>query len=110
MFIPGETIAFNFTVPFVRSDIGRIYVTYYQDDEIVLEKRVAASQITRAYDKAESYFTVTLSQAESLLFNNCDDFTIQLNVVLTTGVRCASYEMKGKNGMQHIKEVVTSSG
>ena len=110
MFIPGETISHRFIIPFVRSDIGRVYITYHQDDRIILKKSIPGPQVRRLSDSNESYFIITFTQKESLLFRNNNDYTVQLNVVFDSGDRCTSYEISGKNGMQHIKEVVTSNG
>ena len=108
MFIPGETIAHQFYLPFVRSDISRVYVTYHQDDRIILKKYVTATQLVP--EERRSYFNMDLTQEESLLFQNDKLYTIQLNVVFANGARAASTEIKGINGMQHIQEVVTSYG
>ena len=108
MFIPGETIAHQFYLPFVRSDISRVYITYHQEDRIILKKYVTATQLVPEGNR--SHFDMDLSQEESLLFQNDKPYTFQLNVVFTNGARATSTEMKGINGMQHIQEVVTSYG
>ena len=107
MFIPGETISHQFFIPFVRSDVGKILVTYRQFDDVILVKTVYPGQIETLEGKSQ--FTVTLSQEESLLFDNEADYYIQLNVIFTSGARCASSEMRGTNGVQHVKKVVTAN-
>ena len=110
MFTPGETVTHRFILPFFRSDIGRIYISYHQNNHIVLEKTVPAIQIENITSENSSRFVVTLTQEESLLFENGKDYYIQLNVAFTSGARAASRLIKGTNGIQQIQEVVTSSG
>lgn len=110
MFIPGETIAQEFTMPFVREGITRVFVTYKQNNRVILRKTVLLGNITNDSGRKNCYFTVVLSQQESLLFKNDSDYTIQLNVLFNTGARCVSKEMNGTNGVQHIRKVVTTNG
>ena len=102
MFIPGETISHKFYIPFVRSDIDRIYVSYKQNDCLILKKTVYPGSVTR--EGVNSYFIVVLSQEESLLFQDDMGYTIQLNVIFTSGARCSSKDIKGVNGAQHLRE------
>ena len=110
MFTPGETVSYKFILPFIRSDVGRIYVSYYQNNHIILEKTVPCVQVVNMSDEGKSYFTVSLSQEESLLFENMSDYFMQINIVFANGMRAASRLMKGTNGIQQIQEVVTSGG
>lgn len=106
MFIPGETISHEFHIPFVQSDgIRVIYVTYKQNDDVFLIKEVYPGQITE--ELPGSHFTVTLSQQESLLFQNNSNFYVQLNVLFESGARSTSVALKGTNEDQHLREVVS---
>lgn len=106
MFIPGETIAHQFIIPFVANEIEKVIVSYKQDDHIVLELTVTSEQIEQGETAAEAKFTVSLSQTQSLLFMNNKDTYAQLNVILPNGTRCSSKEMKLDTGNQHIREVI----
>ena len=107
MFIPGETIVHKFYIPFVRNDIKRIIVSYREKNHIILEKYVYDNQVTNESQGASASFVVTLSQQESLLFSDDYSFKVQLNVFLKDNTtRCASLEMDGATGLQHIREVV----
>ena len=109
MFIPGETIAHEFIIPFVRSDIGRIYVTFYQNGRTVIEKSVPSQQIVQRGTE-ESYFVIILTQYESLLFDDRSEYFMQLNMVFKNGTRSSSHLMRGETGIQHIRKVVTANG
>ena len=106
MFIPGETISHKFFIPLTRGDVSKISVSYRQDGRIILIKNVYPGQITNESSGTGSSFVVTLSQQESLLFKDDYSFTVQVNVITVTNTRCTSKEMNGRNGMQHIREVV----
>ena len=110
MFIPGETVIHRFNLPFPNEGITRVYVTYKQQNRVILSKTVFAGEVKKASSGTTSYFSVTLSQEESLLFRNDINYTIQLNVMFSSGARCASVEMDGTNGVQHIRKVVTANG
>lgn len=154
MFHPGETVVHNFDIPFAKSSISLILVTYKQDGRIVLERTITSAddvftEYEKEYDPTKVYkendrclyetapyvrkswgedtpapeawtpdhwtvsdkfmtkFYVTLSQEESLLFEDNRDFKIQLNVLTTSGSRCVCHEIKGSNGVQHHREVIS---
>lgn len=110
MFIPGETIGYRFYIPFVAGDVARIFVSYKQDGKLLVRKTVSPGQIINVAGGGQSYFTLSLTQEESLMFQDDYSYSIQLNVVLTSGARCVSKEMNGSTGIQHIREVVTRNG
>ena len=110
MFIPGETIAHRFKIPFLREGITKILVTYKQNNSTILVKTVHFANIQENIPGNNCYFTVTLSQEESLLFKNNTDFKVQINVVFSSGVRTASIELDGANGIQHMRKVVNTDG
>ena len=108
MFIPGETIAHRFNIPFPKEGITRVLVTYKQENRTILVKTVYSNEIQASGNNC--YLTVTLSQEESLLFKNDKNFKAQLNILFSSGVRCASKEVDGINGIQHIRKEVTVNG
>ena len=109
MFIPGETISHQFHLPFVRADIVKVIVTYRQNGHIVFEpKTVYPNSITNVGQGSQ--FVITLSQEESLLFEDDKYFYVQLNVIFTSDegtIRTTSVELRGENNLQHLREVVT---
>ena len=108
MFIPGETISFEFQLPFEKNDIQKVILTYRQRDHIVLVKTIYPGQIVN--EVHGSHFVVTLTQEESLLFKDDDYFYVQINVTFIApdgNTRCTSYELRGENKLQHYREVVT---
>ena len=104
MFHPGETVSHTFTIPFSSSEVAKIIVTYKQNDHIILTKTIT-SNITDS-SESTSLAVVTLTQEESLLFEEGKDFKIQLNVLTNSGNRITSNEIKGENGAQHYKKVI----
>ena len=104
MFIPGETIAHAFIVPFSSAEIDYIVVSYKQHDDIIIEKTISSGFEER--DSVSTYFAFEFSQQESLLFPDDDQYTIQCNVYTKGGTRHASKPLKGKTGVQYLKEVM----
>ena len=111
MFIPGETVSFRFTLPFYSSDISKGFVTFYQDDRVILEITTAASKYKSVAGQRKCYVDVTLTQQQSLLFDDDKDYYAQINVLVSDGsggtLRCTSRKVKGSNGTQFKQEVVT---
>ena len=108
VFIPGETISFQYQLPFLKTDITKIIVTYKQNGHIVLVRTVYPRQVEN--DEQGSHFAITLSQEESLLFEDNKYFYAQLNIMFTAPdgeTRAACIELKGENALQHFREVVT---
>lgn len=111
MFIPGENVSFRFTLPFYSSDVNKGYVTFYQDDRVILELSKNASSFKAIPGKRQCYVDVTLTQQQSLLFENDEDYYAQINLIVSNGsggtFRCTSKKVKGSNGTQFKQEVVT---
>lgn len=111
MFHPGETVRHCFIIPFAKANITQIIVSYKQNDYVILERKITSTdENTFDYydDPAKTKFHIELTQNESLLFEDKTDFTIQLNVFTDMGSRHASCELKGSNGVQHHREVITN--
>ena len=106
MFNPGETVCHQFIIPFMASELSKVIISYKQDGDIVFEKTITSG--FEPSDTGKTVVSVTLSQRESLMFQENTDFTIQLNVLVgLDGSRVTSAEIKGHNGVQHHKEVIT---
>lgn len=106
MFSPGETLIHVFTIPFDPTDIDYVVVSYKKNGEIVLEKKI--TEDFREHDEGVTSFIVDISQAESLLFSDCGYYTVQINVFSKDKSRNTSKEIRSKNGIQYLKEVMNS--
>ena len=102
----------TFLIPFVTDSINKIIVTYKQNDHVILERIVTSAMLVDGDalipidNPARTKFRVQLTQQESLLFEDKRDFWIQLNVFTNGRTRHASCEIKGSNGVQHVREVI----
>ena len=106
MFNPGETVCHRFTIPFISDELAKVIVSYKQDGDIVFEKPITSG--FEDIDGTKTRITVCMSQEESLEFREMKDYRIQLNVLTKLGSRATSKEIKGHNGVQHLKEVIAS--
>ena len=106
MFFPGETVTNRFIIPFAQDEVGKVVVTYKQNDQIILEKTITSGFTNEENQKCS--FDYVFSQPESLAFQDNSDFSIQLNVYTKSGTRHTSYEMRGVNGAQYLREVITN--
>lgn len=105
MFFPGETITHQFIIPFQKSEIAKVILTYEQNDQVVLEET-----ITSGFEEIElqkTKFDFVFSQPESLAFQDDSDYSIQLNVYTKGGTRHVSHLLHGYNGVQYLREVIT---
>lgn len=107
MFSPGETIVHQFRMPFSNGGISKVVVSYYQNDRLILVKNVYQSEIDN--NEKGSQFNVSLSQEESLLFDDNSGFYAQLNAMFTSGTRATSREIYGTNIRQQIRERIERS-
>lgn len=106
MFIPGETVTHEFTIPFADTELSKVIVTYKQDNKLVFTKTISSfEKITETKTKIVLLF----SQEESLMFTGGIDYTIQLNVYTTRGSRAACTEFKQSTGVQHYKKVISNA-
>lgn len=107
VFIPGETIAHEFIIPFAHEDIAEVIVTYKQNNKVVLTIPITSEDRFEEHGETETRILVTFSQKESLLFDDKNDFKIQLNVLTNRGgARAASVEISSNTGIQHYKNVM----
>lgn len=106
MFIPGETVAHAFIIPFALEEIDHVIVSYKQNDDIILEKMVDSDFETKG--EKSTYFSFILTQTESLLFPNNAQYSVQCNVYTKSGSRHASKPLKNKTGTQYLEEVMNS--
>ena len=99
MFIPGETATHRFSIPFTASEISKVVVTYKQHNRVLLEKEISSFEGNEV--------VLTLSQAESLLFECNTEFSVQLNILMADETtRCASDVKYSTTGTQLNREEV----
>ena len=106
MFFPGETVTHRFVIPFNANDIDHVVLSYKQNDIIVFEKTITSGFESEGTNLTS--FSFTFTQSEGLSFFDNASFTIQCNVFTVSGSRHASYEIKGNNGVQYLREVMNS--
>lgn len=107
MLTRGTTPYHNFTLPMKSEDISELYVTYLQNNAVVLEKSllddgVTLVNITDMYENGEvsgSQLTVHLSQEDTLKFIFYPDAkrniaVIQIRLVTGDGEAFASLPVK----------------
>ena len=104
MFYPGETDYHIFTLPFPASDIGSVLVTYKQKGKVILEKNTQGEP--EAIEAQKCRVSLSLSQSDTLKFNNDDDIAIQLNVSGTEGGRVTSTPIILRCGEQFHRQVI----
>ena len=104
MFYPGETDYHTFTLPFPASDIGSVLVTYKQKGKVIIEKNTEGTP--EAVEDEMCRVSLSLSQAETLKFNNEDDIAIQLNVYGAEGGRVTSNPIILRCGEQFHRQVI----
>ena len=72
MFYPGETIAHTFTLPYKKSEIDKVIISYRQNGHIVLEKIITSATNMEAIPSEEKVVfgdTTIVSQEEWLAEN-----------------------------------------
>lgn len=111
MFNPGETVTHTFVIPFTKTSLSQVIVSYKQDGYVILERITSGRdffdhEVNGVIDPVKTDIQITLSQEESLLFRDRHNYTIQLNVFTEGGSRHVSCEIKGTSGVQHHREVI----
>ena len=108
MLIPGETALHSFAVPFNLESISKIIVTYKQNDHIVFEKTItsASTDVIFSEENNTTSFSFRLTQQQSLLFEDDNDYSIQINVLSNSNVRAVSNIIKSKSGSQYVRTVI----
>ena len=103
MFFPGETITHNFVIPFSVNEVQEVTLSYKQNESIMFEKTITSGFV--ALSTQATRVTHVFTQAETLLFQDNTDFTIQINVYTKGGTRHASHEVKSSSGIQYLREL-----
>lgn len=100
-FHPGDTVVFDLTIPFAKEDLEAVKVSFRNNNAVVFEVEITSFQAKG--DKSRIGFTMT--QEESLLFNENDIYKMQLNVYGANGSRSASKEYDVYTLAQQIPEL-----
>lgn len=107
-FHPGETMVFNAVLPFSKYDVKAAVISFRNDDGVVFEA-AATGVVSEDYTDEESGETIyktrvgfTMNQAESILFEEKTDYTLQLNVYGYNGSRIASKEIPVRTESQQL--------
>lgn len=119
-FHPGETIVLNFTIPFDIIDVAAVVISFRGKDRVAFEALATAFTEENEYETdsegndilndqgekiVKEYRTrvgYTLTQAESLQFDEYSCYKLQLNVYGPNGSRITSKEIDVKTEAQHL--------
>lgn len=85
---PGETLLFEFVVPFQEEQITKGKLTFTQDNKCVLAVDIASSNVSTQDE--QTIVSVELSQAQSLKIKSDVLCYLQLNFLLANSTRAAS--------------------
>ena len=102
MFHPGETVAFNWVIPFDSNDLEYVVVSFRDRNRVAFEK-VIRNFVREDQDKTR--VGLLLTQEESLLFDENSCYSMELNVYGLQTSRATSNCIKVRTLCQHIPEV-----
>lgn len=100
-FHPGETLVLNFRVPFSIYDVDAVVLSFRGKKGVVFET------IATSFKEEEEYITrvgYTLTQSETLQFEEFTDYKMQLNVYGPNSSRIATKEIDVRTESQHMIE------
>jgi len=105
-FHPGETLVLNFVLPFSPYDVQAVALSFRNGNGVAFET-VATSCVpepagTNIKVATKCRVGYTITQAESLQFNEYDYYKAQLNVYGPNGSRIASDEIRVETGAQQL--------
>ena len=108
-FHPGETVVLNFNVPFSVLDIKAVRISFRGRNSIAFEATAIGfksldyvdGQGNTVYKTRVGY---TMTQSESLQFEENTDYKMQVNVYGPNGSRITSKEIDVRTLEQHLQE------
>lgn len=100
-FHPGETVVMNFTVPFSVYDIKAVALSVRDQNSVVFETLATSFKQVSEFVSRVGY---TLTQEESLQFEEYHHYRLQLNVFGPNGSRIVSKELDVETGAQQLPE------
>ena len=105
-FHPGETLVLNFVLPFSPYDVQAVALSFRNGNRVAFETSATTcvpepqgTDITTATKCRVGY---TITQAESLQFDEFEIYQAQLNVYGPNGSRIASDEIRVETGAQQL--------
>ena len=105
-FHPGETVVLNFIIPFNILDVKAVILSFRNNDRVAFEAVATSFRAEEDENSGTSKTRVgfTMTQAESLQFEENNIYYMQLNVFGPNSSRMTSKEIKVTTGAQQIKE------
>ena len=105
---PGDTVRYEYEIPFAASNLSEVVVTFKQHGSVILKKVLRQNDegLTPAPEGGKTIVSVVLLQPESLSFDSRAEVFMQINVLTVGGTRLSSVEMKTSTGPQHYREVI----
>lgn len=105
MFFPGETVNHTFIVPFDITEIGRAIISYKQNGHIIVEKEATSSSVDNENSETSSCnLIVSLTEKESLLFEDNSEYSIQINIFSPVNGRITSKPIYDCTGEQYLRQ------
>ena len=108
-FHPGETLVLNFNVPFSIKDVKAAKISFRGRDSLAFEATAIGFKSLDSVDEHgktiyKTRIGYTMTQAESLQFEEKADYSLQLNVYGPNGSRITSKEMNVRTLSQQLPE------
>ena len=100
-FHPGETVVMNFVLPFNQLDVKAVVLSFRDRNSVVLET-MATGFKSEGENNEKTRVGYTLTQEESLLFEENSIYQLQLNVFGPNGSRIVSNEIRVETYSQQI--------
>lgn len=105
-FHPGETLVLNFVLPFSPYDVQAVALSFRNGNRVAFETLantcVPEPQGTSVDEATKCRVGYTITQAESLQFDEFEIYQAQLNVYGPNGSRIASDEIRVETGAQQL--------
>lgn len=108
-FHPGETFVLNFIIPFSKWDVSTVVLSFRNRDRVAYEAMASSFKVENTEEEeAEGIYKLRVgflfSQSDSLMFDENENYTMQLNVFGPNGSRATSKDMGAKTLSQQITE------
>ena len=102
-FHPGETVLLNFIIPFYKEDVAAVVISFRNQHHVAFEA-MATSFLDVDNEPQKMRVGYTMTQAESLQFEERSYYGMQLNVYSKNGSRATSPEYRILTLSQEIPE------
>lgn len=105
VFIPGTTPEWTATLNVPASTIEKVIITFTQNRYTVCEQE--CTEFTESSESSCS-FSFSITQEESLKFDDNDDIRVQCNALMKDTGRCATAVMVLRVGTQLHRKVISA--